>query len=97
MIKDDVKTDFDNDMEDMLLEDPSVYCPRCRDIIKVLNNELKKPEFSRIFLLAKGVYPGDEIYKIIPMSNLGKDNYIFKIDGKLKKLNINKLEFTCKK
>lgn len=97
MIKDDFKADFDNDLEDILLEDPSVYCPKCKDIVKVLNNELKKPEFARMYLLTKGIFSKDEIYKIVPMSNLGKDNYIFKVEGKLKKLNINKLEFSCKK
>ncbi|MEG1141803.1 MAG: hypothetical protein RSE41_05075 [Clostridia bacterium] len=84
--------------EDEIIEvDSSLYCPIKKDIIKVLNNELKKSEYSRFYLHAKHKNVNEKMFKITPMACIKKNVYIFKLeDNKLKKFNIEDLEFQTK-
>lgn len=76
--------------------DASIFHPRAKDILKTINNELKKPEYARYTLEAYASKSNDVIH-LIPMAKVKDNEYIFKVNNMLKKIDIKKLDFICKK
>ena len=74
----DVDIDIDDEEMDHELK---------KRIIKILKNELSSPEFNRRYLMFR-IKGNKEVLNGIPMAEL-KDAFLFKINGKFKKVKID--------
>lgn len=84
----------DNDAESLAIwDDPEEIAEDSvlskEDILKFVNNELIKPEPDRASI---EFYYNDVLINAIPMAKINDSNIVFKIDNKLKKINIDKIE-----
>ena len=88
----DDDSEFDVDMEgpesveDVNIQDDDEVLQFQGKLKKILKNELATPEFNRGYVTFK-IRTTGEVVDAVPMSEL-KDAFLFKIDGKLRKVKL---------
>lgn len=90
---DEVYDDLDIDSDDMQDEEPSEIDINNKNIkttlVNMLRDELHKKEYARDYLRFR--YHG-EICDGIPMSEINPSKFVFKIDNKLKAVNLSEIK-----